>query len=176
MDKMEIAIVSKESIRIKGKQGAIVIDPPASGSKVPADAMLLLHNTTEGTYAVEGSRLTVYGPGEYEAAGIKISTVEEGNELIHEVKVDGVTVVVGRGELLSKVHEKLNEPHIMVVKQDEGSVQTAVTTLAPRVVLLYGPKAQEEAKVLGKEEVKSAPKYQATVEKLPGDMEVVVLQ
>lgn len=169
---MELALLTKDSLRVKGKQGVLVIDPSSTG-KVEADAVLV---SSQGGKApiVEGSRLVIYGPGEYEVAGIKVTTTGTDGNLVHTIKVDNVTVIAGTAQAISKAHDKLSESHIIAAHVTDGSLQEAVTALAPRVVVLYGEKADEEAKNLGKE-VKAVAKYQTTVDKLPADMEVVVL-
>lgn len=153
---MEIATLPKNSIKIKGKVGTLELTP-------------------ETKLSVEGHPLEVYGPGEYEVAGIKISSVGESGNLVHVVRVDNVDIACGKAETLSKLAEKLNESSILAIYADGGSPAAAVTSLAPKVVVLYGDKAQEVAKDLGKEEVKAVSKYVTTREKLPTDMEVVVL-
>jgi hypothetical protein len=172
MMNMEITLLTKDSLRVKGKQGTLVINPPATG-KIEADALLTTFQSGK-TSATEGSRLTVFGPGEYEVAGIKITTTGHEGNLVHTIKVDNVTVITGNAQAIAKVHDKLSEPHIIACYVTEGSLQEVVTALAPRVVVLYGDKAADEAKNLGKE-VKAVGKYQTTVDKLPADMEVVVL-
>ena len=171
---MEIALVNSTSIRIKGKHGTFIVDPPTSGSKTPADGILLLNGSSPSSYAVEGSRLTIVGPGEYEIAGIKVTTIGLTSDLVHTVRVDNIEVVIGSAEAIDKLHDKLNECHIVVVRVNDSSAQAAITALAPRVVVFYGTKAQDEAKNIGKE-VKEVNKYAVTSDKLPADMEVVVL-
>lgn len=173
MSVMEIAYLGNDSLRIKGKQGALVLDPV--NSKAEADAVLFsTKNPQKLTFSGLGSRLTIAGPGEYEVAGIKVSTTISDVSLIHTIKVDNVTVVVGDSAAISKVHDKLSEPHIVVAKATDGALSSAVTALAPRVVVLYGEKAKTEAKSLGKEDVKEVNKHVTTLEKLPADLEVIV--
>lgn len=157
MSCMEIALLPKNALKIKGRLGTVIVE-----------------DSTE--LSVEGHSLVVTGPGEYEVAGIKISSINHHGDLVHVIRVDGAEVVVGYAETLSKTQEKLNECHILVVNTtQDGSSQGAVTALGPKAVLLYGNKAAEQVKALGKEEIKSVSKYVTTVDKLPADLEIVVL-
>lgn len=182
MGGMEIAYLGKETLRIKGKQGSLVVDPPSRGeagptvsSKTEADAVLFSTKNSDQSATVSGSRLTIVGPGEYEVAGIKVSSVASDTSLVYTVKVDNVAVIVGEAAAISKLHDKLSEPHIVAAKVNEGTLAEAITALAPRVVVLYGEKANAEAKNLGKEDIKAVNKYVTALEKLPADLEVVIL-
>lgn len=175
MNGMEIAIVSGDSLKVKGKTAQVLIDPSSDMAKTEASAILLLSSQHAHVSKVEGYRLVIEGPGEYEISGIKISAFELHNHLAYEIHVDGVELLLVTAQSLKASLEKVKEYHVVVVRSDASLNQSVITTLSPQVVILYGEKAKDEAKLLGKDTASTIQKYQTTVEKLPEEMEVVVL-
>ena len=173
MGNMEIAIVSAESIRIKGKQTTFVVDPVATKAKVTADAVLFTKGSGVDTASVEGSRLTIAGPGEYEIGGVKISGVKSGETTAYYLSLDGVTVLVSPTSML-KNKESLRDVDLVALQVDSVVDQSALATVANGVALFYGGQAAENVKGLGKE-VQPVAKYVTTKDKLPQEMEIVLL-
>lgn len=168
---MEIASLSSTSIKIKGKQTTIIVDP---SGKTAGDMVLRLTAFAEKLPVVEGSRLTVSGAGEYEIGGVKVSATGRKEALAYTIRMDGLDICVSTPEGLKSAGEKLKEHHIVVIHANSTVEGSAVTTLAPSAVVLYGEQTVAAAKELGKEVGKSS-KYVTTLEKLPAEMEVVVL-
>lgn len=173
MGNMEITIVSQESIRIKGKQTAFVVDPVVTKAKVTADAVLLAKGSSVDTSSVEGSRLTIAGPGEYEIGGVKISGVKSGETTAYYLSLDGVSVLISPTSML-KNKESLRDVDVVVLQADSVVDQSALATVANGVALFYGVQAAENIKGLGKE-LQSVSKYVTTKDKLPQEMEIVLL-
>ncbi len=180
---MEISSLDAQSIRIKGKQASFVIDPTKGISKTSAEAILQLRNTADFTgQKIEGARLTIQGPGEYEIGGVKISAFRLGADLVYDIKIDGISLFLAIDELMSKqdILQKskdiMKDYHIVVLNTQEVGDQSGLPSFSPRVVVFYGNNAKEGAKALGKEEITPTAKYQTTADKLPDEMEVVVLQ
>ncbi|MEK7092716.1 MAG: hypothetical protein AAB907_03765 [Patescibacteria group bacterium] len=172
---MEIAFLSPNSIRIKGKQGVLMVDPGVNGAKQTADVVVVLQaSDAHKNFAVEGARLMIYGVGDYEVANIKITSNSFAGELVHAIRIDGASVTIGSAKALSGLAEQLNETQILVVRAGD-SLGQAVTALGPRVLVLYGEGATEDAKNFGKEGLTPVGKYVISAEKLPQDMEVVLL-
>lgn len=169
---MEVALVSPSCVRLRGKVVSFVVDPVSAKSKVQADAIILLqHRTTD--VLVEGSRLTMSGPGEYEISGVKITGVAAGESTSYFLTLDGVTVLLSKASTL-KGKESLRDVDVTVLLADELTDQAALTTVASGVALFYGEKAAENAKALGKEP-QVMNKYVVTKDKLPAELEVVLL-
>lgn len=177
---MEISLVSPGSLRLKGKNASLVIDPNSSiKNKIPADGVVLL--AEEGGYdlsKIENSRLIIKGPGEYEIGRIKIISIAFGSDLVYSFFVDNVRVFVAKSEVLEKNSQKLKEnfsdTQILVLNANALIDQAKIADLTPQIVVLYGEKASEIAKSLGKEKENVA-KLSITADKLPQEMEVVVL-
>lgn len=174
---MEITLLPQNSLRIKGKQAAFIVDPASSVNlKTTADVAILFNpNPVISIKGVENLHLVVQGPGEYEVGGAKVSTKKLGEDLASEIRIDNLNVYVVKDETLAEFHEKMQEHDIVVVFAKSTIDEAALSSLTPKVVVLYGEKAEEIAKAFGKE-VQTTSKYQTTAEKLPGEMEVVVLQ
>jgi hypothetical protein len=80
---MEISKLSESTIKIKGKNASIVIDPT-----VKVDAEIILVTQPEDNFSIDkvsGTRLIVSGPGEYEVGGIGITSKEVKDGILYYV-------------------------------------------------------------------------------------------
>lgn len=169
---MEIALLTKSGLRIKGKQATIAIDPI---DKTAYEAILLLSRTPEEVTKQEDA-IVVTGAGEYEVGGIKIGCMRADSDLVYSITVDGVEVLVGKLDVLEKMQHKLKEHQIVVVNCIAEGSASFITSLAENVVMFYGEKAKEISASFGKENVKEMAKYSSTKDKLPTEAETVLLQ
>ena len=87
-----------------------------------------------------------------------------------------VDVLVGKISALDAMQHKLKEHHIVVALCDEIVTASFLTSLASNVVIFYGDKAREISQAFGKDNVKPMPKYVTTKEKLPSEVETVILE
>lgn len=173
MVKMEVSFVSPAAIRIKGKQASLVVDPFGGKTKFVADGVVLLQQPDENT-DVEGSRLTIAGPGEYEVGGIKVTGIGNTGNTCFYITIDAVQVLVAKVSSLT-AKENLRDVDMAILLSDGLIDQSILATVTNSVALFYGTQAAENVKALGKE---SSPvqKYVTTKDKLPTEMEVVLLQ
>lgn len=173
---MDVAILNKNTLRVKGKTASLVIDPTPSLGKTEADAILLLGDSADQvTGKVEGARITIKGPGEYEVGGIKVSAIQVGNDLVASLDVDGVKLLVGKGSTIEEIHDKIEECQIAVINSEGEFNHSFLTSLEPNALLIYGVGKEEVVKSLGKTDAAKASKFSTTSEKLPTEMEVVLL-
>ncbi|OGH18674.1 MAG: hypothetical protein A3F31_05570 [Candidatus Levybacteria bacterium RIFCSPHIGHO2_12_FULL_38_12] len=174
---MDISIVSEDSLRIKGKRASfIVVDPGVSIPKTPADFVVTLNGKKENSLVkVDGFRVVINGAGEYEIGGIKLAAHAFEDDLLYDIAVDGIDIILSNSEVIKKEGEKIKESHIVIVRTDSVVDESSVTAASPRIVALYGKHTQESAKVLGRQDLKPVNKISYTLEKLPQEMEVVVL-
>ena len=170
---MEVSSVSPTSIRIKGKQISFLIDPTPSRAKQQADAVLLTSGNAIVTENIEGVRLTMSGPGEYEIGGIKITGIRSGEHTMYYFLLDGISVLVAPASSL-KGKESLRDVGLATILSDVVVDESAIATIDSNVVVFYGSEATANGKVTGKE-VQPINKYTTTKEKLPQEMEVVLL-
>lgn len=173
---IEITLLDKNSlspIKIRGKKTALVVNPTV---KTSADAVLLLG--AEESFSpekVENQRLVIEGPGEYEISGVKITSFGRGRDLAYEILLDGVDIFLGTSKTIEKVHDAKRECEVLILRADSVVDQSFITALSPKIIVFCGEQAQASAKIFGKNEVLPTQKIQIKSEKLPEEMEVIVL-
>jgi len=172
---MEVALLDKTSIRIKSKHTNFVVDPFEKLAKTPTDAVLILSGINADLSKVTDYRVVIKSPGEYEVGGIKISAIDMDGATVYGLTVDNVDVLLAKTSSITKISEKLKEYQIAIFNVDSEINQTVVTALEPKVVILYGEKAIDAAKALGKEDAQVLQKFSAAEDKLPEEMQVIVL-
>ncbi len=170
---MEIAVVSENGVRLKGKTASLVINPPLKTSGYNAELFLVKPDLT--LLSPDQETLSIYGPGDYEIGGIKITVFKADSDLIYSMNIDGVDVMVGRSEALDRMHAKLKEHHIVIIQALTVSPTSYVTNFAPKIVSYFGEKAYEMASQTGKEDIKKESKLTITLDKLPEEMQEIVL-
>jgi hypothetical protein len=171
---VDISIVEKNSIKIKGKKATFVVDPTKEMSKTPADAIIFLNGEDKaGVSKVADFRMIINGPGEYEVGGVKISGLKTSKGIIYRLSIDGVTAVLGTA--MDTKMEGFNACEVMVVNTDNDFNESFVTALEPKMVVLYGDKRVESAKKLGAQSSSSVSKITITKDKLPEKTEIIVL-
>jgi hypothetical protein len=169
---MEIALLSEKSLKIKGKHASVVVDPQ---EKQEANASLALLESTENIKS-ENFDVGISGPGEFETGGIKISGIRGGAGMAYNIIVDSVSVCLGKISALEKLQSKLKESNIVIVYCDDETDSAFLTSLAVNVLVLYGNKADEVGKSLAGENIKRLPKYTNTIDKLPAEIEMIILK
>lgn len=171
---MDISIVEKSSIRLKGKSASFIIDPSGVMPKTSADAVILLSGIQNmDTSRVADSRLVIDGAGEYEVNGAKISGTATPKGILYKLLIDGVLIILGRTVELKP--EGFSDCQVAVINADDEFNESFVTSLEPKIIVVYGDKKEECAKKLGLENIVSIPKITILKDKLPEKMEVVVL-
>lgn len=175
---MEITLAGKDSIKVKSKKASFVIDPDGVTTKTSADAIALLHikDTIDYYPKVEGTRLTIVGPGEYEVGGMKFAVTRNQDALSHIVRLDNLEILIAPSDALQKSYTSMTSCHVLVLKATVPVDASLVSALAPNTVVLYGDQAEACAKALGKDDAQKTTKFVTTAEKLPAEMEVVILQ
>lgn len=168
---MEIAILPKQSLRIKSKQASLVVDQQ---DKAEYNGALILAKTVS-ELSHPDSEIVINAPGEYEVGGIKITGVRYESEMVYTLLVDGVEIVLGKISILNKMHAKLSDNNVVAVYCDTAEDSSFLTSLATNVIVLYGDKAEEVAQTFGPDKVKKMAKYSSAREKLPTEVETVLL-
>jgi hypothetical protein len=171
---MEIAFLPGNSIRIKGKQATLIVDPADTKGKVTGDAALLLGDSHTQHVFREDVGVVFQGAGEYEVKGVKITGFKAEGETMYTISVDGLSVFVGKVTSSIKAKDKLHEHDLAVLFADEVLPQATMGLINPNVILFYGEKAGENTKAFGKEDVSPVNKYVTTKDKLPQEKEFIV--
>lgn len=173
---VEISLLNKNCIRLKGKKVTFVVDPTSDTPKTTADAVIVFNNPKSDDSRVTDSRIIIESPGEYEVSGSKISAVTTPKGIIYKVFIDGVAIILGKEVDFSKLESNFTTCDVFVLSVDEEFSESLVTALGPKITVLYGDKKNEGAKILGFENISSVSKIQIVKDKLPEKMEVVILE
>jgi len=169
MDYMEIALLPKSVLRVKGKTATFVVNPQTA---VSANAVLMFEPGAE--FATDES-VILNGAGEYEIGGVKIIGLRNEKSVLYSMNIDGMEVVVGSIALLSAMQHKLKEHNVVVVNCDETTDASFLTSLAVNAVLFCGENAPVVAQGFEKEKLQKTNKYSASLGKLPAEMETILL-
>lgn len=167
---MEIALLPKTALRIKGKAVTFIVNPLTF---TPSNAVLLLDPTSD--FSTDES-VILQGAGEYEIGGVKITGLRNEKNILYSMQIDGMDFVVGSISLLSAMQHKLKEHNFVIVNCEEVADASFLTSLSVNAVLFYGEKATEVAQGFEKEKLQTMNKYSASLGKLPAEMETVLLQ
>lgn len=176
---MDIYFSNETCVRLRGKRTALVIDPTAN---VEADAILLTVSNLPYVRVdkVKNAHVTIAGPGEYEIGGAAIVGVKVGEVTTYYVKMDNVAILhLGAITRALPDNELDKYPSIDILFVPAiKEISEMITKLEPKIVIpiKYNDSSLEEFfKEIGKESVRSQPKLSVTKDKLPAELEVVVL-
>ncbi len=173
---VDVSVLSKNSIKIRGKNSSFAIDPEVKIQKVSADAVFFLKETGDesGVSRVTDFRVIIKGCGEYEVGGVRILITKSDGNFLYSLSVDGISILLARTSGLSKIQEA-GEYNILVLNVDSDFKDPMVTSFSPSAVVLYGEKAADAVAGLGKTASKSQ-KFSVSSDKLPLEMQVVLLE
>lgn len=158
---MDITSLKHSSYRIKGKQATITV--------LSDGALTIEDRTGESSYPIAG-------PGEYEVKGVGVIGVAHEASTIYRFEIDGVSLLYTGGitkQLPTKDIENLDGVDILIT-----SLASVAREIEPSIVI---PMVDEKdalngfLKELGKEDVAPQPKLSVTKDKIPEEMQVVVL-
>lgn len=188
---MEITYLGHAAFRIKGKTATVVTDPYATGGgalkfpkHVTADIITVScdhpeHNATSG---VEGMAYIVNGPGEYEIKGVGVIGHKSGKNTIYRIEIDGLSFVhIGDLDhaLSSEEVDKLDGVDILLIPVGNTFAVSVINEIEPSIVIPLGTSSDQRTaflKELGKEDVVAQPKLIMTRDKLPEQMQVIILE
>lgn len=169
---MEIALLPKNAVRIKGKQTTFLLDPQEKSNTSPT---LLLGIGSEQA-SIADAPVVIAGPGEYEIGGIKVTGIRSESDMLYTMKVDGIDILFGKIAALDKMQHKLKEHNIIVALCDTEISAAFLTSLASNVVMVYGEKAETIMQSFGKDNIQRMSKFASTADKLPSEVETILLQ
>lgn len=189
---MEITSLGLAAFRIKGKTATVVTDPytPShAGGKFPkhitADVVTVSrdHPDHHATNQVEGTAYVVNGPGEYEIKGVGVIGRKIEQTTIYHIELDGLSIVhLGAlpRALSAEDVDSLDGVDILMVPV--GAFAAAVINeIDPSIVIPMslgtdGATVKDFLKEIGKEDVVPQAKLTVTRDKLPEQMQVVILE
>lgn len=172
---MDIQIFDNDTLKLKLKKTTLAIDPRSKVAKFDADAVLAIDNEFDPT-RINESRLTITGAGEYEVSGLKISGIKSEKDILYGLSSENSSILVARASSLEKISsDKLGDYQIVILNADSELNQSLITAMEPSIVVLYGEKNKEGAKLLGNESAQSTSKISINEDKLPEELEVMLL-
>lgn len=177
---MEITYLGQNTLRIKSKRTVFVVDPNDKVQRSLQDkqiysAAILLNNQFDQTNG-NPETVIINGPGEFEFGGVKMNASRHEGDIVYNPIVDGIDIIFGKLSSLEKAQHKLKEQHIVVAYADSISNASFITSLASNVIIFYGDKAAALVESFGKGNVVKMSKYSTTLEKLPQEVETVILE
>lgn len=173
MGYMEIVLLAKNGLKIKGKQTVLLVS--CVDKSTHFSGIIALGGSDDRAFRTANT-VVINGPGEYEIGGIKITGFRADSDAIYSLKVDDVDVLLGTIQDLENMHQKLKEHNLVVVNVGSSTKDASfVTGLSSNAVLYYGDEAEAVVKSFVKEAVQKLSKYQTTKDKLPQEMETVLL-
>lgn len=181
---MEITYFGQSSFRIRGKHATVVMDPCIPFPKhVTADIVTVSedHPNHNATHQIEGTAYVVNGPGEYEIKGVGVIGRMIEKNTIYRIEIDGVSIVhLGdlNRTLSAEEVDSLNGVDILMIPVN-GSAVPLINEIEPSVVIPMRYSRDDLAEFLketGKEGAAPQPKLTVTRDKLPEQMQVVILE
>ncbi len=172
---MDVTLLSEGSLRIKSKKASLVVDPRQKTPKTAAEGVLLLEK--EGALdRVEGFRLVVNDDGEYEVGGLKITASSSLNSgIFYILNIDGSQALLARTSTLEKLSDTANEAQVAILNVDSLLNESIIASLEAKSIVLYGEKASEGLKALGKQDLAPTKKITVGKEKLPEEGETQIV-
>ncbi len=115
---MEIKFVNQKTFYIKGKKETVLVNPTNEDKEKIASRVIIFTNENLGGHDLEGDKVLINGPGEYEVNGVEVNGIngEDGNT-VYKIGIDGFTLVIMGGlkqELTDKRVEKIDEADILI--------------------------------------------------------------
>lgn len=173
MKTMDITILQGDSLRIKSKQALFLINVPEK----TAGANAAVYLTRDHPLPDDDTVVVIDGPGDYEIGGVKLSGIRSGSDIVYSFIFDGVEVMIGKIGPLEKIQHKVKEHDTVIITSDEEmpSNSSFVTGLATSYLVAVGKEGKKLLDGFGGENPVSTNKLTITKDKLPTEMQTVLL-
>lgn len=172
---MDIQIFGPGSLKIKNKKTTLAVNPKTAIQKFDADAVIVMDKDCDAN-RINNFRVVIDACGEYEVSGLKISGMKTETDIMFVLTSGSVATLLAKASSLEKVSaQNLGEYEILIIDADTDLNQSLITAMEPKAVVLYGIKAKEGAKKLGKEAAVTSSKITLSEDKLPEEMDVQIL-
>jgi len=168
---MEVSILPENSLKLKSKHSVFLVNP--TGKIADANALLFL---SSGHKAADDF-VVIDGPGEYEIGGVKVSGIKAGEDSVYSLLLDGVDVMIGKLSAIEKIQHKAKEHSMVVISADELAQTDAafITGLATSILVAFGNNGKTIIGSFGKGEPQVMNKVVVTKDKLPVEMQTILL-
>lgn len=176
---MEILLLTPQTIRIKGKKGSVIVDPVVRMQKTSTDAVIVFQGRDMSSAKVDGYRIVIEGPGEYEVATLKIKAEKNNGHTIYNLTVDGVELLLLSSEDLEIKNKfdliEAKDYHGIVLNVSSPLSKDILTGFNAKTLILYGEHALAHSKSITEKE-RVVNKMSLNLEKTPSEMETIILQ
>ncbi|HUD44812.1 MAG TPA: hypothetical protein VMR41_04675 [Patescibacteria group bacterium] len=170
---MEIALLSANSLRLKGKNTTFVVNPQ---DKNTSYAAAVVFYSTKENLKINPDAVVIDGAGDYEIGGIKLMASRFENDIIYSFIIDDVSVLLADLKVVSKNHQKLKDYDIVAAYITSDEDPSSAINLASSAVLFFGEKAAESVKKTVKEGLQEMNKYSVTKDKLTTEVAQILLK
>lgn len=211
---MDIYWYGQAFFKLKGKTATVIVDPfypDFTGLKLPRDLSADIamqthsHQDHSNLAAITDTSLKIDGPGEYEAKGVAVTSIqtyhdskegaERGKNLVYNIEIDGLNVVHA-GDLGQNTFEKeqldaIGSCDILLIPVggtytiDSKRATEIISQLEPKIVIPmhYGIEGlkfpldpvENFLKEMGAENMEPIAKLTVTKDRLPEELQVVLL-
>lgn len=172
---MDVTVLDTTSLRIKGKRASLIVDPSPKTPKNEADCVILL-NKDAALDRVLNFRLVVNDDGEYEVGGIKITGSSSLNSgTFYAINVDGTQAILAKTSTIEKLQDTANEAQVAILNVDSLLNEAIIAQLEAKSIILYGDKASEGLKALGKQDISATKKITVGREKEDVESEIQIV-
>lgn len=133
---MELNSPQLNVLKINSKKGYILVDPDTS-----EDAKVVILNDGSNKDLVQTEEnLIIYGPGDFETAGILIKGVRPENETMYTVDSGEGRVLLAQSSSISKLTDE-DEYDAVIVKAVTPVDEATLSALSSKLVIVYGDEA-----------------------------------
>lgn len=167
---MEISLLPKNALKLKGKKASFVCN---SEEKLEGYNAALFFSSIP---SYVGEVVKIAGAGDFEVGGIKIVGIRSEEDILYSMNIDDVSLLIGKIKSLERMQHKLKEHTVVVVFGDVVGDATFATSLGTNAVVFYGDKANEIVHAYAKENVQEMNKFVTAIDKLPAEMQTILLQ
>lgn len=130
---MELSTPQVNVLKINSKKGYILIDPDTS-----EDAkIVILSDGSDKDLVQTDENLIIYGPGDFETAGILIKGVRLENETMYTIDTGDGRVLVVQSSSIAKLTDE-DEYDAVIVKAITQVDEAALAALSSKLVVVYG--------------------------------------
>lgn len=169
---MEVVLIAKNSIKLKGKNSTLIVDPV---EYIEVDAALAIQNSAHELIN-HNFDVIIFGPGEYEIGGVKINGLRGSEGLVLNTTIDSISITLGTIKAIEKLQSKLKESNILIINCNGEIDASFLTSITTNTIILYGEKVDVIGKSVAGDNILRAKKYANTIDKLPADIETIILE
>lgn len=133
---MELNSPQLNVLKINSKKGYILVDPDTS-----EDARIVILNDGLDKELIQtDDNLIIYGPGDYETAGILIKGARGENETVYTIDTGEGRVLVVLSSSIAKLADE-DEFDAVIVKANTPIDEAALSALTSKLIVVYGDEA-----------------------------------